>query len=205
MSEWMELQQEEDDEQSLNSSSECSDTSSSVVKTPKRNRPFKTNKNGLPADTQLALLQNVLEFQGEDNFKETCNKNHPLYGTPNSNKRKATQSKRYTFIKLHDNDPVEFLKLCSEFGVSIPSSDNKKTTSKPPSPGIQTSPIQFISPSKQPKPTTCTKEKRKELANMSSNGKPYCCVCVPVSCFISFLLILLFLFFIRASNRRGAA
>ena len=77
---------------------------------------FNTNKNGLPFETQQALLLNVSRFQGHDDFaKGTCNSNLSLFGEPASKKRKACQDKRRQYIQLLQKDPQKFLQLCAEF------------------------------------------------------------------------------------------
>jgi hypothetical protein len=75
-----------------------------------------TNKNGLPFETQRALLYNVSRFQGHDDFaKGTCDKNPELFGERASKKRKACQDKRRQYIQLLQKYPQKFVQLCSEF------------------------------------------------------------------------------------------
>jgi hypothetical protein len=77
---------------------------------------LKTNRNGLPFNTQKALLANVSRFRGLDDFaKDTCDKNPDLFGLRNSKKRKACQDKRRHFLDIYRTNPSKFLELCAEF------------------------------------------------------------------------------------------
>lgn len=80
---------------------------------------LRTNKNGLPLVTQRALLLNVLEFRGNDDFaRDTCDRTPVLFGSRNSTKRKACQDKRRQLLHIYVNNPAEFLELCKCFSVT---------------------------------------------------------------------------------------
>lgn len=92
-----------------------------------------TNKNGLPFYTQQALLSNVCQFRGLDDFsRDTCDSNTALFGERNSKLRKACQDKRRHFIEIYRNNPTKFLQLCADFDTLAIGVDNKasnRTTS----------------------------------------------------------------------------
>jgi hypothetical protein len=98
-----------------------------------RSTSLRTNKNGLPFETQQALLINVLRYQGLDEFaRGTCDSNPALFGDHASKKRKACQDKRRKYLRLYRLKPKKFLELCAKFGaVPVDGENPDKRTLKP--------------------------------------------------------------------------
>ena len=113
-----------DDQSTTYSFSSPKDQKCSPSVNVRRVSKLRTNRNGLPVEVQRALLANVLNFQGLDNFaRDTCDGNTVIFGKRSSPRRTACQAKHRHFLDIYNSSPSEFLKLCNCFAIAV--QDNK--------------------------------------------------------------------------------